>query len=122
MNVYGYALFSIANTHRSQIALSFLNAVKDVLEKYRDQFISAMDADAVIMDLKHADIISDGDENGSSNKSGATAKNKFLHEKLRNKCTTKAFMTFCNITIAVNGNPRMKELGEEMMKGKLLCI
>ena len=75
-----------------------------------------MDAAPVIMDLVHHDIITDGDRCEVTSKSNITQQNQFLHTLLRNKCTTEALVTVCDLVIAVTGNPRMKRFGEDLKK------
>ena len=45
-----------------------------------------------------------------------TQQNQFLHLILKEKCTEDAFETVCDIITAVEGNPRMKALGESMKR------
>ena len=35
---------------------------------------------------------------------------------LRDKCTTEALMTVCDLVIAVNGNPKMKCFGKDLKR------
>ena len=52
--------------------------------------------------------------------------NAFLHLYLKEKCTDEAFKAVCEIIIAVQGNPKMKALGEAMKRmletGKCVCV
>lgn len=75
-----------------------------------------MDASAIVYGLKDKEIISDGDEATISVKSSATLQNQFLHGCLKAKCTSEAFLTVCDMIVAVQGNPQMNALGEEMKK------
>ena len=42
--------------------------------------------------------------------------NQTLHDCLRGRCTKEALMAVCEVIIAVQINPRMKDLGEIMRK------
>ena len=92
--------------------------MEQVLDHFRDQFIRDVDANDIVSELKHKEVIADGDEREISQKHDRTQQNRILHERLRQKCTKEALMTVCEVIIAVRGNPRMKELGVEM-KGML---
>ena len=75
-----------------------------------------MDANAIVYGLKDKEIISDGDETAISVKNSATLQNQFLHGRLKAKCTNDAFMTVCDMIIAVQGNLQMNALVEDMKK------
>ena len=75
-----------------------------------------MDATAITMDLVHHDIITDGDQSDVTSKGDKKQKNEFLHTLLRDKCTTEALMTVCDLVIAVRGNPKMKRFGEDLKR------
>ena len=85
-----------------------------------------MDAEAVVGDLLHNDIIDEGDERDITNARNPTRQNERLHLCLRRKCTLDALMTVCDIMAAVRGNPMMLALGEAMKKrletGTCLCV
>ena len=89
-----------------------------VLHHLREQFIHDVDANAIVLELKHKSIIAEGDVSEISQKHGRTQQNQILHDRLKQKCTKEALMTVCEVIIAVQGNPRMKKLGEDM-KGML---
>lgn len=94
------------------------NAVELILDQYRARFISEVDANAIVYELQHKGIISDGDLAMISRSLGMTLQNGVLHSCLKNKCTVEALMEVCDMIIAVKGNPKMKRLGEDM-KNKL---
>ena len=85
-----------------------------------------MDTSAIVYSLKDKEIISDGDEATISTENSTTLQNQFLHGCLKAKCTNDAFLTVCDMIVAVQGNPQMNALGEEMkamLEGKCcLCI
>ena len=73
-----------------------------------------MDADAIVMELEHQDIISEGDRRAIKEERDASQQNQLLHARLKKTCTVKALMDVCDIITMVKGNPRMKSLGEDM--------
>ena len=75
-----------------------------------------MDANAVILELLHNNIIDRGDERRIAMTLDPTQQNQFLHLILKEKCTGDAFETVCDIITAVKGNPKMKALGKSMKK------
>ena len=83
-----------------------------------------MDANAIVHDLKHQDIIGDGDLTTITRNPDARQQNQYLHACLLKKCTEDALRKMCGIIIDVQGNPRMKALGEDMksmLEGKC-CV
>ena len=74
-----------------------------------------MDSNAVVLDLLHQNIITDGDQKTITMTMDRTQQNKFLHLFLR-KCTEDAFRLVCNIISDVKGNPRMGALGTAMKR------
>ena len=97
-----------------------------VLNDFRDQFIEEMDANAVVWELLHNNIIDRGDQRTIAANTNPTQKNQFLHLILKDKCTEDAFETVCDIITAVKGNPKMKTLGESMKRrletGGYMCV
>ena len=73
-----------------------------------------MDANAIVHDLKHQGIIGDGDVTTITRNPDARQQNQYLHACLLKKCTEDALRKVCEIIIAVQGNPAMKALGEDM--------
>ena len=84
-----------------------------------------MDSNAVVLDLLHYNIITEGDQKTITMTIDRTQQNKFLHLYLR-KCTDDAFRLVCNIISNVKGNPKMSALGTAMerslQKGNCLCV
>ena len=74
-----------------------------------------MDSNAVVLDLLHYDIITEGDQRTITMTIDRTQQNKFLHLYLR-KCTEDAFHLVCDIISGVKGNPRMGALGTAMKR------
>ena len=93
-----------------------LNAAKEVLDQFRVEFISDMDAVAVVYDLLDKGTINDGDKNKITKEDNRDEQNKILHLILKQKCTNKDLMDACDMIIAVKGNPRMTALGEAMKR------
>ena len=85
-----------------------------------------MDANAVVLELLHNNIIDRGDERRITMTLDPTQQNQFLHLTLKEKCTEDAFETVCDIITAVKGNPMMNSLGESMKRsletGGYLCL
>ena len=98
--------------------LLFILVAEQVLENLRERFINEMDANVIVLDLKHQDIISDGDVETIRDMKENIQRNQFLHAHMKAKCTTEALMKVCDAIISVRGNPRMKQLGQ-VMKDKL---
>ena len=86
---------------------------QQVLDEFRDQFIQDMDSNAIVLDLLHYDIITEGDQRTITMTMDRTQQNKFLHLYLR-KCTEDAFHRVCDIISGVKGNPKMSVLGTAM--------
>ena len=99
----------------SPCVFPFHEAVQ-VLDLFRDQFIEEMDANAVVLELLHNNIIDRGDQRTIAANTNPTQQNQFLHLILKEKCTEEAFQTVCDIITAVKGNPKMKALGESMKR------
>ena len=85
-----------------------------------------MDANAVVLELLHNNIIDGGDERRIAMTLDPTQQNQFLHLILKEKCTEDAFETVCDIITTVKGNPKMKALGESMKRrletGRFMCV
>ena len=75
-----------------------------------------VDAEAVVGDLVHNNVIDEGDERDITSAKNPTRQNQKLHLCLRKKCTLDALMTVCDIMMAVRGNPKMLTLSEAMRK------
>ena len=75
-----------------------------------------MDAEAVVGDLLHNNIINEGDKREITSTRNPRLQNQELHLCLRRKCTPDALMTVCDIMTAVGGNPNMLALAETMKR------
>ena len=73
-----------------------------------------MDANAVVWELVHHKIIPQSVQVEISNKTSSKQQNQILYAGLKKSCTEKAFKRACDIIIAVEDNPMMSALGEEM--------
>ena len=105
---------------------TFPIVVEDILNEFRDQFISDMDVNMIVMDLLHKEIISDSVRERTERADGPTHRSEILHEYLKRTCTEEAFRTVCDITGSVRGNPRMSALGKDMQRslesGVCVCM
>ena len=43
-------------------------------------------------------------------------KNEIMHDFLQRACTEEDLMVVCDILVAVRGNPKMRDLGENMKR------
>ena len=75
-----------------------------------------MDAEAVVGDLLHNNIIDEGDKRDITSARNPRLQNQELHLCLKRKCTPDALMTVCGIMTAVEGNPKMLALGEAIKR------
>ena len=66
------------------------------------------------MELHHKDIIDRGDLRTISRNPNPRQQNEYFHLCLKDKCTEGAFKTVCDVISSVQGNPKMKALGEAM--------
>ena len=73
-----------------------------------------MDAHAIVFRLKTENIIADGDVRDIRGATDLKLKNEILHDHLVKTCTERALKKLCEIIMAVQGNPKMAELGEDM--------
>ena len=85
-----------------------------VLDHFRERFISEMDANSVVWELLNKDIISCGVEERIAKTDEPNERNAILFDRLQRTCTKEALMEVCHIITAVKGNPKMKELGKAM--------
>ena len=102
---------------------------EQVFDQFREQFIADMDANAIVMELEHHGIISNGDRQAIKQEMDASLQNQLLHACLKKTCTVKALLDVCDIITKVKGNPKLIALGQDMKteleKGVLcgfLCI
>ena len=102
------------------------HAAEDILNEFRDRFITEMDASTVALDLFHSGIIPDGVQERIVKADGQTQRNSTLHECLLRTCTNDALMRACDIITSVQGNPKMSDLGKDMKKrlesGVCVCV
>ena len=73
-----------------------------------------MDTKAVLYELKCQSIISDGVMSEVKAATSPKEQNEILHGHLLKTSTTKSLITTCDIISQVEGNPRMRALGEQM--------
>ena len=98
------------------------------MDQFRERFIKEVEAEKVIMELLHKDIISRGDQRTITRAEDPTVQNQILHRYLKEKCTVDALRSVCAILVAVNGNPKMVSLGNAMRTrletetGKCVCV
>ena len=106
----------------SQLSLS-VPAASHVLGLNRGRFISEVESKDIVHDLQHKDIITKGVLDDIQKESDKTLQNKKLYAYLEQTSTKDSLMAACNIMIAVatQGNPKMKQFGEDlkhMVEGK----
>ena len=89
-------------------------AAKQVLLHFRDRFIEEVDAIAIVFDLEHNKIITDGVREDIRRACGRALQNQILCANLTRVCTKKALITTCEVFIAVHGNAIMNQLGRDM--------
>ena len=94
----------------------FFHAAEDILNEFRDRFISEMDANTVAMDMFHYKIIPDGVLESIAKADGRRQRNSILHNCLLRTCTNEALMRACDIITSVQGNPKMSALGKDMKR------
>ena len=73
-----------------------------------------MDATAIVLELEHRGVISNGDQLTISLNKDATQQNQLLHACLKKKCNAKALTDVCDVITKVKGNPKMKSFGEDL--------
>ena len=92
------------------------HAAKQVLGDFRDKFIADVDANTVVWELLHKNIIPRGIQKSISKTDEPKQQNEILHDCLQRSCTKVALIKVCDIIVAVNGNPKMRDLGEAMKR------
>ena len=103
--------------------LSFC-AAQPALDHLRDRFIREVDATTIVRELEYRGIISDGVQQEVTAASGRVVQSQILHAHLVRRCTKEALLDVCEVMIAVEGNPIMRALGEDMkraLRGKC-CV
>ena len=93
---------------------TFPIVVEELLSDFRDQFISDMDVNMVVMELLHKKIISDSVGERIEKADGPRHRSEILHDYLKRTCTEESFKTVCDIIGSVPGNPMMSALGNDM--------
>ena len=73
-----------------------------------------MDANSVVWELLHKDIISPGVQERISKADEPNERNAILFDRLQRTCTKGTMMKVCCVITEVTGNPKMKELGNAM--------
>ena len=86
----------------------------EFLHHWRQQFVENVKATAIIFELEHQGIISDGDLEKISQKDDSSQQSQLLLACLKKKCDAKALTAVCDIIATVKANPRMKSFGEHM--------
>ena len=92
------------------------HAANQVLLVNRDQFITDMDANEVVFELFHKDIIPHGVEEIITRTVDRKQQNEILYDWLQRTCTERDLINICEIITAVRGNPNMRKLGEAMRR------
>ena len=75
--------------------------VVEILSEFREQFISDMDVNMVVMELFDKDIISDSVRESIEKADGPRHRSEILHDYLKRTCTEEAFRTVCTIIASV---------------------
>lgn len=96
------------------ITTLYFCAAQDILDYFRDSFIQCVDANTVIYDLEHANIISAGDLQEIKLNFNPIQQNQILHRCLKRSCDEKALKEVCEMMITVRGNRRMNALGRDV--------
>ena len=100
--------------------------MEEILSEFREQFISDMEVNMVVMELLDKDIISDGVQESIKQADGPRHRSEILHAHLKRTCTEEAFRTVCGIIAFVRGNPKMSALGKDMQRslesGECMCM
>ena len=105
--------------------LSFC-AAEQVLENFRVRFIRVVDANAIVHELKHANIIPDGVLKTITGNPDTKQQNEFLQAHLQRTCDEEALAEVCDLLTAVQGNRKMNALGRDMKseleRGNCVCV
>ena len=100
---------------KCDVIFSFHTA-EEILNDYRDRFISEMDANAVFLRLFRHGIISESDKESIAKADGQIQRNTILHACLVRACTNEALMRACGIFVSVRGNSSVSTLGKDMRR------
>ena len=102
------------------------HAAELVLKEYRKQFISEMDANAVINEFLYMGLIPAGVHQKLTETDCPKQQNELLHACLLRTYTNEALMRACDIISSVRGNPKMSTLGKDMQRrldsGVCACV
>ena len=93
-----------------------LGPVQQVLSDFQDHFIADMDANTVVSELLHKDIIPHDVQERISRTDNPKQRNEILHDYLQRTCTEETLMEVCDIIVEVKDHPKMHQLGEAMKK------
>ena len=116
---------SLCISRISRVLPFHADLAEQVLDHFRDRFITEMDANAIVMELEHRGIISNGDREAIKQERDASQQNQLLHARLKKTCTVQALMHVCGIITMVEGNPKLKSLGIDMkteLEKGLSCV
>ena len=91
-----------------------LCVVDEVLCHFRKRFIKEVDAQCIVSDLKHKEIISDAVLMEVSRAAGTTRQNEILYDNLKNTSTRESLTIVCDVMMSASGHPKMNRLGEHM--------
>ncbi len=92
----------------------------EFLDHFWEQIIADVDASAIVIELEHRGIISDGDQKTIRQEVNATLQTQLLHACLKKTCNAKA--------LTVKGNLRMKSfthedgMGERCVLSQCVCM
>ncbi len=76
----------------------------------------AIDAEAIVLELQHKDVISDSVQREVCTSRNQREKNALLFAHLKQTSTKESMIALCETIIDVKGNPRMKAFGEQMLQ------
>lgn len=93
---------------------SLFPVVEEVLDTFRERFIAEMDAEAVVNELQHQNVIPHGVMANISMTRDLTQQNAILYDSFKRRCTKGALITACDVMIAVRGNSKLNVLGKDM--------
>ena len=105
--------------------LSPFCAAEQVLEDFHDRFITDVDASNVVFEFERKGVIPEGLLTAVNRETSATLQNQILYKHLAKTSTKDSLMIVCDVIIAVQGNPRMRAMGEDMkgkLQGEFLCV
>ena len=89
-------------------------AASQVLKKHEEEFFDVVNPKLNLLWLKRKEVISEGLISKIETADTRDAK-EILFEHLHRNADAAALREYCKMTIAVDGFPRMKKLGEKML-------